>query len=168
MGQDANTQGQDALSQTLIKLSFAFAFLVGLLWLLLFSGYAHASGCSAGNPGSPQTILTYSSGDVAAATATATMPAPATAQAWNVTELNIWGNSATATSNVVCTITGLQGGTVTLDVNVGAIGTNTQNPVQKVFTCPKTGVAGTAVVFSCPSMGSGATHTAIDIAGFVQ
>lgn len=158
----------DNLFQIVIKMMFVSVLMYLILWGLLFTNSAKANGCATGPNASPQTILTYSSGDVSAATATATMPAPAPAQVWNVTGLDIFGNSATGTSNVVCTVTGLQGGTQTIDINIGLISTNVQPPVSQQFACPKTGIAGTAIVFSCPTFGAGNTHAAIDISGFVQ
>jgi hypothetical protein len=158
----------DTLFQIVIKMLFVLALMFALFWSVLFSTYAHATGCNPGSAASPQVISTFSSGDVTAATATATMTAPSAAQSWNVTGIDIWGNYATGASVVVCTITGLQGGTQTIDVNVGVISTAVANPVTTQYTCPKTGVAGTAVVFSCPTFGSGNTHAAIDISGFLQ
>lgn len=114
---------------------------------------------------SSQPVITASSGDVAAATATATLAAPASGS-WEVTQLEITGANATASTNVVCTITGLMGGTMTIDVPVAIIELTTA-PVTPTIVMPFNGglsaLPGTAVVFSCPSFGSGNLHAAINI-----
>jgi hypothetical protein len=110
-------------------------------------------------------VISASSGDVVAGVTTATLPAPTTtASTWYVTGLEVTGNQATAAASVVCTITGLLNGTMTIDFPVTVIATPLAMPV---INWPG-GLAanpGTAVVFSCPSMGSGNLHSAISLHG---
>jgi hypothetical protein len=114
-------------------------------------------------------VTTASSGDVTAAVSTATLAAPtgsgiSPAGTWYVTMLEVTGNQATSAASVVCTITGLLGGTMTLDIPVTVIAT--PNPVTMLnFPGGLAGNPGTAIVFSCPSMGSGNLHAAINIHG---
>lgn len=111
--------------------------------------------------------LTASSGDVAAAVATATLAAPTLGQ-WAITGLEINGAYATAGSVVVCTVTGIVNGTMTIDVPVGLIAMTAGVPQAPItYSWPIALLANptTAVVFSCPSFGSGATHSSINIHG---
>jgi hypothetical protein len=119
-----------------------------------------------------QGALTYgpaeaaSSGDVSAAVSTATLAAPTGNATWAITGLNIEGAYATTPSIVVCTVTGMQGGTMTLDVPVGLItmvASIIQPPLQFAWAIPLSAVPATAVVFSCPSFGTGNTHASINI-----
>jgi hypothetical protein len=142
--------------------------LLGLLASVAVAGVASAQLIAPNLSSSP--VITASSGDVAAATATATLAAP-NSGSWEITQLEIWGANATASSNVVCTITGLMGGTMTIDVVVSLIPATTapitNNPIYLPFNGGLTGLPGTAVVFSCPSMGSGNLHAAINIHGIL-
>jgi hypothetical protein len=109
---------------------------------------------------------TASSGDVSAAVSTATLAAPTGNATWAITSLDIEGAYATGASMVVCTVTGVQGGTMTLDVSVGLITMVSgiiQPPIQFQWAIPLSAVPATAVVFSCPSFGSGATHSSINV-----
>jgi hypothetical protein len=112
---------------------------------------------------------TASSGDVTAAVSTATLAAPtgsgvSPAATWYVTGLEVTGNQATSAASVVCTITGLLGGTMTLDIPVTVIATPSL-PISQNWPGGLAANPGTAVVFSCPSMGSGNLHAAINIHG---
>lgn len=117
-------------------------------------------------------VVTASSGDVAAAVATATLAAPlatggiSPAGAWYVTGIEVTGNQATAAASVVCTITGLVGGTMTLDVPTTVIATP-MTPIVINWPGGLQGNTGTAIVFSCPSMGSGNLHAAISVHGVI-
>ena len=109
---------------------------------------------------------TASSGDVSAAVSTATLAAPTGNAQWAVTSLDVEGAYATGASMVVCTVTGLQGGTMTLDVTVGLITLVSgivNQPIEYQWLVPLSSNPATAVVFSCPSFGSGATHSSINI-----
>lgn len=123
-------------------------------------------------PVSAGPVVTASSGDVSAATATATLPAP-TAGYWQVTQLELSGVTATASTNVVCTVTGLLGGTMTFDVTVSVIPTaasaaaSTPTTYVIPFSGGISGTLATAVVFSCPTFGSGNAHASINMHGFI-
>src|ERR1019366_9272847 len=99
---------------------------------------------------------TASSGDVSAATATATLTATSGNASWAITSLDIEGAYATGASIVVCTVTGIQGGTMTLDVPVGLITLVSgiiQPPIQFQWAVPLSAVPATAMAFSCPTFG---------------
>jgi hypothetical protein len=115
-------------------------------------------------------VETASSGNVAAAVATATLAAPSGNGTWAITSLDIEGAYATGAAMKTCTVTGIQGGTMTIDVAVGLVtlvsGIITP-PIQYQWTVPLSAVPGTAVVFSCPSFGTGATASSINIHGIL-
>ena len=109
---------------------------------------------------------TASSGDVTAAVSTATLAAPTGNATWAITGLDIEGAYATTPAIIVCTVTGVQGGTMTLDVPTGLItmvAAIIQPPIQFQWAVPLSAVPATAVVFSCPSFGTGNTHASINI-----
>lgn len=113
-------------------------------------------------------VVTASSGGVDAGVTTATLAAPTGGASWFVTGLEITGATATASSNVPCTVTGLQGGTMTLTQTVALVPATTAGPVPPVviaFAMPLSGAPATAIVFSCPSFGSGNLKAAIAIHG---
>ncbi len=141
-----------------------------LLALLASTAFAGIASAQVVAPNiSSQPVISASSGDVAAATATATLAAP-NAGSWEITQLEITGANATASTNVVCTVTGLMGGTMTIDVPVAIIELTTA-PVTPTLVIPFNGgltaLPATAVVFSCPSFGSGNLHAAINIHGIL-
>jgi hypothetical protein len=113
---------------------------------------------------SSQPVITASSGAVSAATATATLAAPASGS-WEITQLEITGATATAASAVACTVTGLMGGTMTLGVIVGTIATAPPQVIS--FNGGLSAIPGTAVVFSCPTFGSGNVNAALNIHGIL-
>jgi hypothetical protein len=109
--------------------------------------------------------ITSSSADVTAATATATLAAPANGY-WIVTGLMVTGNQATAAASVVCTVTGLMLGTITVDIPTTVIATP-MPPVVVSFPNGWAANPATAVVFSCPTMGAGNLHAAVAISGII-
>ena len=117
---------------------------------------------------SGQVAVSASSGNVTAAASTATLAAPGPGNPpWAVTGVEINGNYATASSIVVCTITGLAGGvTLTIDVPVGpiaSVGGSSMTPFIQAWNPALSADPATAVVFSCPSFGTGATNSSINI-----
>ena len=110
--------------------------------------------------------VTASSGDVAAATATATLAA-ATTKTTYLSGFDFTSSGATAASTVVCTITGTVTGTLTYDLAVvaGATLANGRLNVQFEYPIPASAV-NTPIVVSCPSLGSGNLHAAMNAYGF--
>jgi hypothetical protein len=136
-------------------------------WLLA-ALLASAGPAVAQAPGSGPGAFPASSGDVAATTSTATL-ASGGSFTWWVTGVEVLGNYATAQSIVVCTITGMVNGDVTIDVPVATnAGIGAFAPFVVSWNPPISGVPGSAVVFSCPSFGAGATHSAITIHATLQ
>jgi len=109
-----------------------------------------------------------SSGDVAATTATATIAAVAGKTNY-LGGVSITGGGATAAAAVACTITGLIGGTLTLDAPVSTVAAGAQPPVVIAFNPPQQATApNVAIVASCPTMGVGNLHAAVTAWGYQQ
>lgn len=108
-------------------------------------------------------FVTASSGDTAAGVITATLAAP-TSGSWKLTTIEINGTGATSGVGIPCTVTGLQGGTMTIDFAViaGATLNNSQN---YLWSDGLDGNPFTAIVASCPSFGTGNLHANITIHG---
>jgi hypothetical protein len=116
-------------------------------------------------PASASSLLSFSSGSVAAAPAVATLPA-APGKTNFVTGIEVTGAGATAASVVIVTITGLSNTLhYILDVPAGAVAQLT--PLIIPFSPPLPGSAvNTAVSVNVPSLGAGNTNAAAVIHGF--
>ena len=112
------------------------------------------------------TMLTASSGNVAAASAAATFPAVASVTNY-VTGFTITGAGATAASVVLATLVGLIGGTATFVVAVPAGVTAALPSLVVAFPQPiPASAANIALVLTLPSLGSGNTNAAVTMHGF--
>lgn len=131
--------------------------LVGFLGLLPSTAHAQALQWRLGP------FVTASSGDTAAAVITATLPTP-TSGAWKLTAIEITGGGATTGVVIPCTVTGLLGGTMTIDFAVIA-GATLSNTLNYLWTDGLDGNPVTAIVASCPSFGTGNLHANVTIHG---
>lgn len=114
------------------------------------------------------TAETSSSGDVAAATAAATI-AKASAKTTYLSGLSVTGGGATGASIVQCTIVGVLGGTLTFNTAVVAGATLGNTPVRLDFNPPlPSSTTNTDIVVSCPTLGSGNAHAAVNAWGFIR
>ena len=112
--------------------------------------------------------LIASSGNVANAVATATLPATA-GKINYLTSVFITAGGATAAAVVTCTITGVKGGTITFIFGAPlAVGTMAA-PLSMEFpaSLPASAV-NTAIVVSCPALGTGNTRMAIIVTGYMK
>ena len=111
--------------------------------------------------------LSASSGNVAAAIAAATLPV-APGKTNYLSGIAITGSGATAASVVNPTVTGLNGGTLTLTLAVVAGATLSNTPLILTFNppIPAAGI-NTAIVVSVPSLGAGNTNSTASLWGFV-
>jgi hypothetical protein len=113
----------------------------------------------------PGNVVVASSGNVANATATATIAA----QAGRLNYLNnliVTGGGATAASVVTCTITGLQGGTISFIYGAPAGAAIRGDSLAMPFSAPIPASApNTAIVASCPALGAGNTRMVVTITG---
>jgi len=147
-----------------------------LLALLLGTGlvgHALADGCVLNTFQQKQDIQTWA-GTGAASSITLTAPANP-GQRFSVTGIEIYGLGATAGSTIHVTLAGLNSagasGTETFAVVVPAGVTTAITPLtypiaSNGVACPLTGLAGTAVVLTVPSFGSGNTFSAAALHGF--
>lgn len=119
-----------------------------------------------GTPGDA-TRSNGSSGNVANASAAASIPATS-AKTGYLTGIEFTATGATAASNVVATITGLLGGTISFIVAVPA-GVNTQvSPIILQFQRPLPASAvNTAITLTVPALGAGNTHCVANIHGYI-
>lgn len=114
----------------------------------------------------PQTALTASSGNVAAATATATISATAGVLNY-ITGFEVTGAGATAAAVVNVTVVGCVGGTMTYVYTAPAGATAGNTPLIVQFPSPLPATAkNVAIVVSCPSLGTGNTNNAVVAHGF--
>lgn len=139
--------------------------------LIAISAPAAASTCRGSGDGAPQFIHT-ASGSGTASQVTATLTAPTGGLAWNVTQIEISGNSATSGTQVLATLTGIRGAdgnaaTMNIAVPVGALATPGV-PVNIMFPCALTGVPNTAIVLTVPSFGPGNPAASATVHGFLQ
>lgn len=80
----------------------------------------------------------------------------------------ISGGGATGASVIACTVTGLKGGTITIDVAIPGAATTQVGPVAPPIEWPLISSAqNTAIAVSCPSFGSGNTTAAVAAEGYV-
>lgn len=125
------------------------------------SSVGYPTGAAAG-----ATVLQSSSGNVAAAAATATL-AGAASQTTYLSGLLITGSGATAGSVVNATVTGLIGGTMTINVPVATGATVGNFPIYLDFNPPlPASAANTSIVVSVPSLGAGNTNSAASAWGY--
>lgn len=99
--------------------------------------------------------------------AVATAELPAVPGATNsLSGFFITGTGATGTSNVVATVTGLKGGTISIPVSVPA-GATTQIPMIKVEFDPPLPASApdTAIDITLPALGSGNLHASVGLWG---
>lgn len=116
----------------------------------------------------PGNAVAGNSGNVANATATATL----TASAGRTNYLNgivVTAGGATVAAVVTCTVTGLQGGTMTFiygaPLGVGLLAT----PLMLDFSQPLPASGpNVAIVISCPALGVGNTNMAITARGHME
>ena len=123
-----------------------------------------------GIPSSPvpagATVLTASSGNVAAASAVATFAAAVGVTNY-VTGFTITGAGATAASIVLATLAGILGGTATFVVAVPAGATLALPTLTVTFPQPiPASAANIAIVLTLPSLGTGNTNAAVVMHGF--
>lgn len=110
--------------------------------------------------------VTSSSGNVANASAVATLPGIA-AKTTYLTSYTITGGGATGASIVNATITGVVGGTMTLNFIVPAGATLGCQPLIVVFLEPVPASAvNTPIVLTLPALGAGNTNAAVTATGF--
>jgi hypothetical protein len=107
------------------------------------------------------------SGDVAAATAAASLPATPGVTNY-IAGFSVHGSGATAAAVVQVTLTGI-GITMTFSYAAVAGATLINQPLDIIFEppIPATG-QNTAITVSCPSLGSGALHNAVNVWGYQQ
>jgi hypothetical protein len=116
--------------------------------------------------GSPGTMITASSGNVAAATATATLAAVGNKTTF-ICGLAATGGGATAAAVVNLTVTNVVTGTMTytFGANTGA-GVPTAPLVVQFNPCVPANATNTTIVVSMPSLGTGNTNAAVNAWGF--
>lgn len=129
------------------------------------SGAAHVV-LAGGMQPAGATILSSSSGNVAAASAVATL-AGAAGQTTYLSGLLISGAGATAASVVTATVTGLVGGTMSITVSVPAGAAVGLTPLYLDFNPPiPASAANTAIVLTLPSLGTGNTNASVSAWGY--
>lgn len=112
------------------------------------------------------TPLTASSGNVANASAAATLAA-ASGQTTYITGFTVTFAGATSAANAVVTVVGVAGGTMSFVVTAPAGATAVGTPLRVAFPVPVPASAtNTAIVVTCPALGSGNTHAAVVATGF--
>lgn len=106
------------------------------------------------------------SGDVANASAVATL-AGAAGKTTYITGFIITGSGATAGLPVVVTVAGLLGGTVSF-IYTAAAGVLVGNtPLNVIFPVPvPASTTNTAIVVTCPALGTGAAHNIVTAFGY--
>jgi hypothetical protein len=113
------------------------------------------------------TMVTASSGNVAAAVAAAAIPAAGAAVMNYVNGFILTGSGATAASVILVTLAGVLGGTMTFALAIPAGVTVNVPPL--IITFPKpipASALNTAITASSPSFGAGNTNAAMVIHGF--
>jgi hypothetical protein len=109
-----------------------------------------------------------SSGNVANASGVATLPA-ASGKTTYLAGFSVRGAGATAASIVQVTVTGLAAGTMTFDLPVVAGATLSNQPLDIYFAFPLPASApNTAIVVTCPALGSGNTNNSVNAWGYQQ
>lgn len=131
-----------------------------------------ASGCASRTAQDPYptgaTPETAASGDVAAATAAASL-ATSAAKTTYISGFDFTSSGSTAAATVVCTVTGVITGTLSFDVTTVAGATLGNVRVSQTFPYPLPASAvNTAIVVSCPSLGTGNLHASMNAYGFLK
>ncbi len=131
------------------------------------SGYlaviAKALRSSSEGSGAP---ISGSSGDVANASAVATLAAAAGKTTY-ITGFEITGSGATAALPVVVTVAGVIGGTMTFIYSAAAGALVGNQPLVIEFPEPVPASAvNTAIVVTCPALGTGNLHSAVVAHGY--
>lgn len=125
-----------------------------------------AGGASTGVAPNGATVVTASSGNVAAATASAALPAVASVLNY-VTGFTVTAGGATSAAIVNVTLVGVLGGTMTFNFGAAAGATVMSTPLVVVFPVPVPATAvNTAITLSMPTLGAGNTNAAVMIHGF--
>ena len=104
-----------------------------------------------------------SSGDVANATASASLPATPGVINY-LTGFTVTGTGPSSAATVLVTVTGLAAGTLTFPLYAAASGS-----VQLIVNLPTplpASASNTAITVSCPALGTGSTHNAVNVFGF--
>lgn len=136
----------------------------GSMYVTMVDGAGNLSGSGAIPAGA--TIVSSSSGNVAAGTATATL-AGAVGKTTYIAGWVFTGGGATAASIVNLTVTGTLGGTQTFSVPVPAGATVGCQPLDQNYSpaIPAT-ATNTPIVVSVPTLGAGNTNAAVTAWGF--
>jgi hypothetical protein len=114
------------------------------------------------------TPLTASSGNVAASAANATLTSVAGKTAY-ITGFTVTGTGATAGSNILVTVTGVVGGTMTYVLAIPGTATTSITPLQVNFPLPIPATAtNTNIVVNVPSFGAGNTNAATVAYGYLK
>lgn len=112
------------------------------------------------------TLVGSSSANVSNAAAVATLPGAA-GRTTHVTAIMLTAGGATAAAQVIATITGLLGGTLSIPVGVQALATGANAPVILTFPGGLPAAApNTALVLTLPALGAGNTGAAVSMFGF--
>jgi hypothetical protein len=120
----------------------------------------------AGPTGKDATVITASSGNVAAGTATATLTAGGANFLTYISGFEFTGAGATGASVVALTVTGTVGGTLTYNVAVPA-GVSTGVSLIVEFNPPiPANALNTNIVVSIPTLGAGNTNSAVVAHGY--
>lgn len=123
---------------------------------------------TAGSAGLPSgaTAITSSSGNVAAATATATLAAAAGKTTY-ITGFEVTGAGATSAAVVTVTVTGTISGTLSYTYVAAGSATTANQPLIVEFPNAIPGSAvNTAIVVSCPTLGTGNTNNTVVAHGY--
>lgn len=114
------------------------------------------------------TMITSSSGNVAAGSAVATL-AGAAGKTTYITGFEITAGGATAAALVAATLGGILGGTATYIFGAPTGATVVAQPLTVSFSTPVPASAvNTAIVLTLPSLGTGNTNAAVVAHGFQQ
>ena len=137
-----------------------------VLLLLLFACQPANAQNPVVNPTFPTTGIVASSGNVAAAPAVATLPA-IQGRFTYICGFSITSAGSTGAADVVATVTGLNGGTLSFSYETVA-GANAANlPLVIPFTpCMPSSTVNTAVVVTLPSLGTGNTTATVNAWGY--
>lgn len=115
---------------------------------------------------SGSTMVTASSGNVAAAVAAATLTG-AVGKTTYITGFSVTGSGATVGLPVSVTVTGLLGGTATFTYTAATGATLANTPLVEKFVPPMpSSTTNTSIVVSCPSLGAGNTNNTTVVTGY--
>lgn len=112
------------------------------------------------------TVLTGSSGNVAATATTATLTGAAAVTTY-ITGFTVTGAGATGGSVILITVTGTIGGTLTYTLTIPSGATTAVTPLDIQFNTPvPSSAVNTSIVVNVPSFGAGSTNAAVVATGF--